>query len=165
MFRRTAVMGAVALAVLLGSTAVAVANGAGTQTLTLHDHNVVFLDNPSGKNPCNPSDTGTFLAVAANEVFHITTQADGTFWVTGTAEGPATFTADDPNNVSASGHFAVWFGESLNGPNSDVQHDTGTFALQGTDGSHIVVHMRDHVTVNANGVVTASFSVKSITCG
>jgi hypothetical protein len=64
-----------------------------------------------------------------------------------------------------SGHFASWFGESLNGPNSDVQHDTSTFNLQSTDGSHIVVHGRDHITVNANGVVTSTFSVQSVTCG
>jgi hypothetical protein len=53
----------------------------------------------------------------------------------------------------------------LNGPNSDVQHDTSTFNLQSTDGSHIVVHGRDHITVNANGVVTSTFSVQSVTCG
>jgi hypothetical protein len=40
------------------------------------------------------------------------------FWVTGTDEGTATFTPDNPAGVSASGHFASWFGESSNNKNA-----------------------------------------------
>jgi hypothetical protein len=167
MSRRIALLAALVAVVALSAAAVAFAGsgGAGTTTFTQHATNVVFIPPSPSADPCNPSDTGTLSATSANEVFHITTQADGTFWVTGTDEGTVTFTADNPADASASGHFASWFGESLNGPNSDVQHDTSTFNLQATDGSHIVVHGRDHLTVNANGVVTATFSVQSVTCG
>ncbi len=165
--RRLAVAAAVVgVAVGLGFAASALADpgGAGTQTITLHNHNVVVVDNPSGHDPCNPSDTGHLVAVSSNEVIHATQQADGTFWFTETDEGTATFTADNPANASASGHFTLWFGESSNNKN-DVQHDTGTFNLRGTDGSHIVVHMIDHISTNAHGVPTATFSVKNVTCG
>lgn len=72
---------------------------------------------------------------------------------------------DSRNAITGKRPFRLLVGESLNGPNSDVQHDTSTFNLQSTDGSHIVVHGRDHITVNANGVVTSTFSVQSVTCG
>lgn len=79
-------------------------------------------------------------------------------------EGTATFTPDDPNGVSASGHFAAWFGESLNEKN-DVQHDTFNLQLRGTDGSHITVHEVAHLSTNAAGEVTVNFDKMSVTCG
>ena len=84
--------------------------------------------------------------------------------VTGTAQGMATFTPDDPQGVAASGHFALWFGESRNSKD-DVLHDTNTFQLNGTDGSHAVVRMVDHLSTNANGVVTVSFNKIGAHCG
>jgi hypothetical protein len=66
--------------------------------------------------------------------------------------------------VSASGHFAEWFGESFNNKN-DVQHDTSAFQLKGSDGSHVVVHAADHFSTNANGVVTVSFNNFDFHCG
>jgi hypothetical protein len=113
-------------------------------------------------NPCTGA-TGTLTATSQNEVFHVTQQADGTFWVTQTDEGMATFTPDDPSGVSASGHFATWFGESANDKN-DVQHDTTNIHLTNTDGSHISAHLIDHITVNALGVATANFSVQDVSC-
>jgi len=165
MFERIAVSAAaVAVVALCAATAAfAGSGGAGTQTFTQHGTNDVIIDNPTGTNACT-GDSGHLLAVSAHDVFHATQQADGTFWVTGTAEGTVTFTADNPSNPSASGHFALWFGESSNDRN-DVQHDTGNFNLTGTDGSHIVLHMADHLSTNAQGVVTAQFFVKSVTCG
>ena len=67
-----------------------------------------------------------------------------------------TFTPDNPSDVSASGHFSSWFGESLNNFN-DVQSGTNTFVLTASDGSHMVMHETFHVTVNALGVVTVTF--------
>ncbi len=101
---------------------------------------------------------------AATEVFHITKQADGTFWVTGTAEGTATFTPTDPSGASASGHFQNWFGESLNDQNN-VKHSTGNFNLWGSDGSHIVVHTASHLSTNASGDVTVKFNNFTAHCG
>jgi len=60
--------------------------------------------------------------------------------------------------------FTSWFGESSNNQN-DVQHDTNTFQLNGTDGSHTVVHATDHLSTNANGVVTVNFSNFKFSCG
>ena len=44
--------------------------------------------------------------------------------MTGTDEGVATFTPDDPQDVTASGHFTEWFGESLQQQEQNVQHFT-----------------------------------------
>ena len=75
--------------------------------------------------------------MSANEVFHVTFFTSGDeFWVTGTDEGTATFTPDDPTGISASGHFASWFGESSNNKN-DVQHNVYNLTLTNTDGSHV----------------------------
>jgi hypothetical protein len=143
--------------------AFAAAGGQGTVTMTTHDHDVVLFSMPV-TNPCTGA-PGTLTAVAANEVFHATFFTNGDeFWVTGTDEGTATFTPDDPSGVSATGHFTSWFGESSNNQN-DVQHDTNTFNLTGTDGSRAVVHATDHLGTNANGVVTVNFSNFEFSCG
>ena len=108
--------------------------------------------------------TGTLNAVSANEVFHVTFFTNGDeFWVTGTDEGTATFTPDDPTGISASGHFASWFGESSNNKN-DVQHNVFNLTLTNTDGSHVIVHEPVHLSTNANGVVTVSFDKPTMSC-
>jgi hypothetical protein len=161
------------LVILLGLTAAVAAlsaggalgdpGGQGTVTITTHDHNVTLFSDPV-VNPCTGA-SGTLTAVAANEVFHATFFTNGDeFWVTGTDEGTATFTPDDPSGVSASGHFAAWFGESFNNKN-DVQHDTNTFNLMGSDGSHLVAHEISHLSTNANGQVTVVFDKLTFTCG
>jgi len=153
------------LALGTAAAASADAGGMGTTTITTHGHNDTIFSE-SVVNPCTGA-AGTVTAVSANDVFHVTFfTAPGAdeFWVTGTAEGTATFTPDDPSGVSASGHFAVWFGESSNNKN-DVQHDTNTIQLIGTDGSRTTVHMIDHLSTNANGVVTVSFSNFTFSCG
>jgi hypothetical protein len=83
--------------------------------------------------------------------------------VTGTDEGTATFTPDNPSGVSASGHFAAWFGESFNEKN-DIQYFTNTFNLRGSDASHLVAHETAHLSTNAAGVVTVNFDKMSVSC-
>jgi hypothetical protein len=154
---------AAALGLLSGGAAFAAAGGQGTVTMTQHAHNVVAFSAHT-TNPCTGA-PGTLTAIAANEVFHVTFFPNGDeFWVTGTDEGTATFTPDDPSGVSASGHFTAWFGESGNNKN-DVQHDTNTFHLSGTDGSAITVHEVSHLSTNANGVVTVNFDNMTANCG
>jgi len=98
-------------------------------------------------------------------VFHVTFfETSDEFWVTGTAEGTATFTPEDPSGVSGSGHFATWFGASGNNRN-EVEHNTNTFVLQGSDGSHIVVHGSSHLSTNAKGEVKVSFEKMTAHCG
>jgi hypothetical protein len=153
---------AAVVALLAAGAALAAAGGQGTVTITTHDHNVqLFSDTVT--NPCT-GEPGTISAIAANEVFHVTFFTNGDeFWVTGTDEGTATFTPDNPNGVSASGHFAAWFGESFNEKN-DVQHDIFNLTLTNTDGSHIVVHEITHLSTNATGVVTVNFDKMSVSC-
>jgi hypothetical protein len=151
------------LALLSTTTAMADAGGQGTVTVTQQFRNVPFFSIVV-TNPCTGA-PGTLAATAATEVFHITYFTTGPeFWVTGTAQGTATFTPIDPSGVSAGGHFATWFGESSNNKN-DVQHDTGTFQLAGSDGSHVAVHMVDHLGTNANGAITVSFNNFTFSCG
>ena len=153
------------LALVAVSTATAGAGGNGTMTMTTIGHNDLLFSFPI-KNPCTGA-AGTVAAVAANDVFHVTFfTAPGAdeFWITGTGEGTATFTPNNPSDISASGHFAAWFGESTNNQN-DVQHDINNFQLIGTDGSRTTIHATDHLSTNANGVVTVSFSNFTFSCG
>ena len=130
--------------------------------MTQHFDNVPFFS-ASVTNPCTGA-TGTLNAVSANEVFHVTFFTNGDeFWVTGTDEGTATFTPDDPTGISASGHFASWFGESGNKKN-DVQHNVFNLTLTNTDGSHVIVHEPVHLSTNANGVVTVNFDRPTMSC-
>ncbi len=156
MFRRVvrAASLAAVVALLSAGVALAAAGGQGTVTITTHDHNVLLFSSPATTCTGAP---GTITAIAANEVFHVTFfTASDEFWVTGTDEGTFTFTPDDPNGVSGSGHFAAWFGESFNNKN-DVQHSTNSFNLTASDGSHFVAHETFHLSTNAAGDVTVNF--------
>ena len=167
MLRRVLQAGSLAavVALLAAGAALADAGGQGTVTITQHAHNVQLFSDPV-TNPCT-GEPGTLTAIAANEVFHITFFTNGDeLWVTGTDEGTITFTPDNPSGVSLSGHFVAWFGESLNEKN-DVQHDTNTFHLTGSDGSHVAIHETSHLSTNAKGVVTVNFDKNSmrVSCG
>lgn len=162
MYRRARWIGAVAVAVVGIGSGSAFAAGAGTETFTEHAHEVTLLER-TVTNPCN-GETGTLLAVAKNFIFHATIQADGDAWITGTGNGAVTFTPADPEGVSYSGHFTQWFGESANNKNL-VGHDTGTFALTGSDGSTVHVHTLNHFSTNAKGEVKVETEVKDVHCG
>jgi hypothetical protein len=163
MFRRVAsraVSLAGVFALLCAGVALAAVGGRGTVTETQHAHNEVLFSEEK-TNPCN-GEEGTLTAIAANSVFHITFFENGDEgWVTGTSEGTATFTPNNPSGVSASGHFSIWFGGASNNKN-EVEHFTSTFSLAGSDGSHIVVHGRGHTSTNASGVVKVSFETKDV---
>jgi hypothetical protein len=150
-----------ALTSVCAATAFAAPGGAGTETLTEHGHGKEFFSIPV-TDPCNGA-PGIFATVSTNEVFHATAQADGDFWVTGTAEGTATFTPEESGGISASGHFTAWFGEAGNNKNQ-VEHNTFNAHLTGTDGSHISVHGNAHASTNALGEVTVSFEKMRVTC-
>ncbi len=100
---------AVSLAAVLAllTTGAALASGQGADTVTQQFRNVPLFS-ISTVNPCTGA-SGTFTATAATEVFHETVLTPGVQGsVTVTAQGVATFTPDDPQGVSASGHFVVW---------------------------------------------------------
>jgi hypothetical protein len=162
MLRRARWIGVIAVAFTTLGAVPALGNGAGTETFTEHQHEITLMESTK-TNPCT-GELGTLLAVAKNFKFHITTQADGNSWVTGTANGEASFTPTEPGGVSYSGHFTQWFGGAENNKN-EVGHDTGTFALKGTDGSTVHVHFRDHFSTNAKGEVKVETEVKEFRCG
>ena len=152
---------AAALTLIFAATALGARGGAGTETFTEHGHGNELFSMPV-IDPCNGA-PGIFATVSKNEVFHATTQADGNFWVTGTATGDATFTPEEVGGISASGHFTAWFGEAANEKNG-VEHNTFNASLTGTDGSHITVHGNAHASTNGRGEVTVSFERMRATC-
>ena len=159
---RAAALSAVLLLVCAGAALAASTHAAGTETNTEHARNEVFFSEET-LNPCT-GEPGTLTAIAKNGVFHETVQADGEFWITGTFNGIVTFTPAEPGGVLASGHFTVWFGAALNNRN-EVEHDTSTFHLNGSDGSRITTKGTDHVSTNAKGEVTVSFEKLRLSCG
>ena len=156
---------AATLALLTAGVALAAPGGRGTVTTTQQLRDISLFGAPQAiTNPCTGA-PGMFDAIAHTAVFHTTSFTTGTgFWLTTTAEGTATFTPNDPNGVTASGHFAEWHGVSINNKN-EVEHDTSTFQLKGTDGSHIVVQEVIHYSTNANGLVTVTFDKAGVRCG
>ena len=141
---------AVAAAFLLTATG-AVAAGAGAVSYTQTDHNATaVLDQP---NPCTGA-AGTFT-LTYNDVFHITTLDNGTFWGTYTQTGTFAFAPDDASQPSYTGRFAFWDGENGNLRNAT---ETLTFTLRGvgSDGSTLAFHETAHMSVSATGV-TISF--------
>jgi hypothetical protein len=150
------------LTLLTAGAALADGGGQGTVTTTQQFRGLAFSQ--AVTNPCTGA-AGMLTASVRTGVFHVISFTTGPeFWMTGTDEGTATFTPDDATGASASGHYAEWFGESFNNRN-DVRHDTSTYNLKGSDGSHIVVQAVDHFSTNANGVVTVSFSDVNVHCG
>jgi hypothetical protein len=139
---------AIALAALTAAAALAAKGGAGTETLTSHE--IEGFAFPAA-NPCT-GEAGLMVASPTNAVFHLTTQANGDFWVTGTDEGTATFLPSGAGPVFT-GHFTAWFGESANRHNT-VEHDTDTFDVVGPEGSHVILHSTSHLSTNGKGVVT-----------
>jgi hypothetical protein len=73
MARRVVLAAGVVAALSLASATATLANAGnqGTVSITQHANNVTLFSFAIA-NPCDPSDTGTLTAVAANEVFHVT---------------------------------------------------------------------------------------------
>jgi len=127
---------------------------ASTCTYTQNDHGLTQTF-PSTV-PCidAPAPPGPFtglLTLTYNDVFHITVNKAGDVWLTGTTAGTFSFTPFDLSRPSYTGHFASWFGASLN-KNNYVFHDTFNVHGTGSDGSTLSFHMIDHMSVSASGV-------------
>ena len=109
--------------------------------------NVPCVDPPMGP------PTGT-LTTTFNAVFHVTVNGAGDVWVTGTQEGNFSFTPFAPplgGTISYTGHFASWFGASLN-KNNAVFHDTFNVHGTGSDGSTLTFHIISHTSFSASGI-------------
>ncbi len=86
-----------------------------------------------------------------NAVFHITVNAAGDIWITNTQEAWFTLTPDT-GTVTYSGHFAAWFGASIN-QNNAVLHDVINVRATGSDGSTLTINLVDHMSISASGQV------------
>jgi hypothetical protein len=137
------VIGAVLLALALVPAAVA----APADTITVVQRQVDI--NPGETNPC----TGTTGTIVDDEqdVFHITTLADGRTRLTGHGTTRVTFTPDDPGEIAYTGHETFAFSE-----NSTSRTYVTTMAthlrIRGTDGTFLTIREVAHLTVTPAGV-------------
>jgi hypothetical protein len=115
---------------------------------------------PANVNPCSGV-VGTATMIT-NSIIHVTVNGAGDVWITQTATSHFTFVPNSPGPPSYHGEFTFWFGESLN-KNNVVLHDIGNIVVNGSDGSQITLHLVDHFSVSASGVVN-KFSIVSMTC-
>jgi hypothetical protein len=101
---------------------------------------------------CGNAAPGGTLNSTGNAVFHITINAAGDEWVTTTQEAWFNL-VPDTGTVTYTGHFATWFGFSLNRNNS-VAHDVFNIQATGSDGSNISINIVDHLSMSATGEIT-----------
>jgi hypothetical protein len=138
----------VALAMLVAAVVFAIpasAAGATTSTQNFHGAFPAFhVDSSCG------APSGTIVGTG-NAVMHITVNAAGDVWITSTQEEWFTLTPDT-GTVVYTGHFATWFGLSLN-KNNAVVHDVLNVHATGSDGSTITFNLVDHMSVSATGQV------------
>jgi hypothetical protein len=115
-----------------------------------------------GANPCSGV-PGTLSEDFRNEIFHVTVNGAGDVWLTTTQTGSISFVPFDTSQPSYFGHTEFWFGGSLN-KNNAVIHDASNARLTGTDGTTIAMHVVDHMSLSARGMVN-TFSIGGFTCG
>src|SRR5712691_4143952 len=159
-----------AVAVLFAAgacAASALAGGNGATSMTFHqNHDSFTLVDVCAPPPAPGAPVqGYIVTFDGNEVFHVTVNKAGDFWVTGTVTGQATFdpvtgmlddngnlvdTSPDATRPAAAGHLTTWFGASGNKQNY-VFHDTGTFhGVTLTQPSQAVdIHFVDHTSSTA----------------
>ena len=137
------VVGAVLLALALVPAAVA----APADTITVVQRQVDI--NPGETNPCTGA-TGTIVD-DEQDVFHITTLADGRTRLTGHGTTSVTFTPDDPAEIAYAGHETFAFSE-----NSTSRTYVTTMAthlrIRGTDGTFLTIREVAHLTVTPTGI-------------
>jgi hypothetical protein len=108
--------------------------------------------NPGETNPCTGA-TGTIID-DEQDVFHITSLADGTLRLSGHSTVVVTFLPDDPDGVRYDGHETFSFSE--NSTRATFTTTTTTkIRVKGRDGSFLTFREVAHVTVTPAGVVTA----------
>jgi hypothetical protein len=116
-----------------------------------------------GVDPCT-GNTGTLTLSLTHQVFHVNVNGASDLWITGTQNGTATFTPDDPTAAVGTGSWAAWFGGSQNNRNG-VLHDTFNLQVHFPGGLSATFHMIDHTTLTGTGTITANFSKGSAATG
>ena len=146
MIKRLLVVFAVLAATISFSIPVS-ADGATSQTQNFHGTFPPMQVTPL----CGGAAPGGTVYATGNAVFHITVNAAGDTWVTQTQEAWFTL-VPDTGTVTYTGHFAIWFGVSLNRNNS-VLHDVFNIHATGSDGSTISLNIVDHLSMSASGQI------------
>jgi hypothetical protein len=121
-----------------------------TYTVNMHGLIQMFQTNVPCVDPPNGPPTGV-LTATYSEVFHETVNQAGDGWFTSTVTGGLSFIPYDSSHPSYTGHFESWMGASFN-LNNVVLHDTNNTTLTGSDGSHLSIHMIDHMSISASGI-------------
>ena len=144
--------------VLLSAALLAPAAAAAAETIHFSG-----TDSRAEQNLCSGA-PGTLIIVFSG-VVHTTDLGDGTFHMIGTMTGTVTFVPDDPSQPSYTGHLTE---RSAQGVDTITGVHTITIAdnivLHGSDGSLGKLHILFHLTVNANGTVTASIDTNRLGC-
>jgi len=146
-YRRRAALAVASLLLFAPATS---ALAAGADTITVRERQVDV--NPGEINTC----TGAIGTIIDDEqdVFHITTLADGTFHLTGHSTVAVTFAPDDPEQVAYAGHETFAFSESSNS-RTFVTTTTSHVRVEGTDGTFVTVREVAHLTVSPTGVTVS----------
>jgi hypothetical protein len=151
---------AAAALLLLPAGSASAAGGKHTQSYTENIHGA--FTETFGPNPCTGAAISSVQA-HGNVVNHVTYFPDSDeVWATFTETGDITLT--DANDVTYTGHFALWGNYNLNERNTN-QTFTIAFRADGSDGSTIAMHEVTHFDLNANGIVTVDFDRISLNCG
>jgi hypothetical protein len=148
--------GAVTVAGFLAGTPVALAAPADTITVVARQLDL----NPGETNPC----TGATGAIVDDEqdVFHITTLADGGTRLTGHGTTSVTFTPDDPGEIAYAGHETFAFSE-ISASRTFATTMATHLRIRGTDATFLTIHEVAHLTVTPAGV-EAQFDQPSFAC-
>ena len=146
--------------VLLPAALLAPAAAAAAETETIHFSGT---DSRAEQNLCSAA-PGT-LTIVFSGVVHTTDPGDGTLHMIGTMTGTVTFVPDDPSQPSYTGHLTERSGQgvdTITGVHTMTIADN--IVLHGSDGSLGKLHILFHLTVNANGTVTASIDTNRLSC-
>jgi hypothetical protein len=135
---------AVALVVLALAPA-ALAAPADTITVVARQIDV----NPGETNPCTGA-TGTIVD-DEQDVFHITTLADGTARLNGHSTISVTFTPDDPAEIAYGGHETFAFSE-VSTKRTFATTIATHLRIRGTDNTFLTIQEVAHLTVTPTGV-------------
>ena len=147
---------AVASLLLFATAPAALATGA--DTVTVREQQIDI--NPGETNPCTGA-VGTIID-DEQDVFHITTLADGSVHLTGHSTVTVTFTPDNPDQITYDGHETFAISESSNSRNFTTT-TTSHVRVKGTDGTFLTIGEVAHLTVSPNGV-TVSFDSPTFIC-
>jgi hypothetical protein len=114
-------------------------------------------------NPCSGAPgTATITFSGVMQITYLSSgPCAGTFQVSSNETGNGQLTPTDPTQPSYSGHFTSRFATNTN-PNNGTATTIVNIHGVGSDGSLLIFHLVQHITINATGVI---ISFDHLTCG